>query len=161
MTHHDKLRLKPIDPVGDSNLVDACRTLEVHPHQRDFVDNPVVSLKEGLKYPNAVPVAIMLERDDGESIPVGLIFYEWLNSDKTEFLIWDFMIDKHYQKRGLGKQAMVMIMEHLQNQFQFRRLEIAFVKENIVVRNLYAALGFTETGQINDDGELIMELVRG
>ncbi len=153
------IELKQIDLDRDLLLIENCKKLVVNKEQEDFVDNPIVSLEEAKKFTNAFPMAVLLSNSkikDKKEI-IGLLFYEFISKDKTEFLIWDFMIDKKYQNRGYGKKVMNILMDFLKTNFNCRRVEIAYVKENNIVKKLYQSLGFVETGVENKDNEIVME----
>ena len=138
----------------DLKIKNKLSSLKLHEHQNNFVDLPPTSYQESKKFKNAYSRAIF---NDDQLI--GFIIYETLNEKKDEFLIWDFMIDKNFQNKGYGEKAMKQLMDYLKENFNCKRIEIAYEKSNTVVRKLYLGLGFIETGHINDDDEYLMELV--
>ena len=65
---------------------------------------------------------------------------------RSSYFIWRFMIDKRYQGRGYGREAMKLILEFIKTG-PCRKAEYAwlcYAPENTVARRLYASLGFEE-----------------
>ena len=77
----------------------------------------------------------------------------WLKSDvykkwegKKYYFIWRFMIDKKYQKKGYGKEALRQAIDFLKTRpdGDAKYILLSYEKENEVAKNLYASLGFYE-----------------
>ena len=77
----------------------------------------------------------------------------WLNSDvykkwegKKYYFIWRFMIDKKYQKKGYGKEALIKAMEFLRTKpnGDAEYITLSYERTNVVAKKLYASLGFYE-----------------
>ncbi|MCL2376559.1 MAG: GNAT family N-acetyltransferase [Defluviitaleaceae bacterium] len=70
-----------------------------------------------------------------------------------------FMIYEAHQGKGLGRQAMVKILEFLRTfpQGEVDSITLLYEPTNEVARGLYASLGFVETGHI-EDGEVVARL---
>jgi len=62
------------------------------------------------------------------------------------------MIDKKHQGKGLGKQAIVKIIEFLRSfpQGKTDTISVSYWMTNVAARKLYASVGFVETGDIWD-----------
>lgn len=72
---------------------------------------------------------------------------------KGNYCIWRFMIDKHYQGKGYGKEAMKLAIEYVKT-FPCGPAKICYLSyepENLVAARLYQSFGFEETGEY--DGE--------
>ena len=67
------------------------------------------------------------------------------------------MIDRNYQKRGYGKKAMKEIIEFFRKE-KVKKINLSFEPENILAMRLYSACGFKETGEMDEDREIIMEM---
>ena len=77
----------------------------------------------------------------------------WLCSDEYRFYkgrnyyyIWRFMIDRRYQKRGYGKEAMECALDLIRS-FPCGEAEycvLSYEPENETARKLYGSLGFQE-----------------
>lgn len=80
----------------------------------------------------------------------------WLNSedyqfykDKYFYYIWRFMIDKKYQKRGYGKEALKLAINFIRT-FPCGKAEycvLSYEPENIAAKNLYGSFGFIELNE--------------
>lgn len=78
------------------------------------------------------------------------------------YLIWRFMIDKRYQGRGYGREAMKLILDFIKTG-PCRKAEYAwlcYAPENTVARRLYASLGFEEVPEAYnpEDDEILAVL---
>jgi len=141
--------------------LNACLKLEVADGQDEFVASNSYTLAEAY-------VALV----NGEFIPMPYAIYEgdtmvgFIGMAKTPpasgteigyYEMYRFMIDKHYQGRGLGRAALAQAIELLETQplGQGTHIATSFVPGNDVAKRLYASLGFVETGELDDD-ELVM-----
>ena len=74
---------------------------------------------------------------------------------KNSYLIWRFMIDKNYQRKGYGRAAMQQALE-LVRSFPCGESEycwISYEPENEAARNLYLSFGFEEKPEDYVEGE--------
>jgi len=118
--------------------------------QEKFVASNIMSLAQAyLYYDFARPFVIM--NDDKE---IGFIMLDWDEEERTVG-IWRFMIDKDYQKKGFGKEAMKAMIKYIKDTDKFDLIHLSYVPTNSVVRNLYYSLGFRETGEVDGD-EIVM-----
>lgn len=92
---------------------------------------------------------------DGDK-PVGYALYG-LYEETSEYYINRLMIDKKHQKKGYGRAAMHAIIDAMWAIPECDIIYISFVPGNDTARDLYASLGFVDTGEIID-GEIIYRL---
>ena len=90
---------------------------------------------------------------------------DWLNSDAYKqnegtpyYYIWRFMIDKKYQRRGYGKEALRQTIDFIQT-FPAGKADyviLSYERSNEVGKKLYAEFGFEEvfTEFLHDDDEI-------
>lgn len=74
--------------------------------------------------------------------------------------LWRLMIDKNYQHRGFGRQAVKLALDFIKT-FPCGQAEycwLSYEPENQVARKLYASYGFVETGDM--DGEEIIAVLK-
>ncbi|MGH8891850.1 MAG: GNAT family N-acetyltransferase [Actinomycetes bacterium] len=85
-------------------------------------------------------------------------FAEWAfdPSDAT-YCIGGVIVDARQQGKGYGRAVMRALVEHLRERPDCRDIALTVHDDNGVARNLYASLGFVETGEVDDD-ELVMVL---
>ena len=73
-----------------------------------------------------------------------------LDFAKNSYYIWRFMIDKRYQGKGYGKEAMKLAIDFIRT-FPCGKSEycwLSFELENEVARKLYLSLGFKEVPEL-------------
>nr|WP_280521463.1 GNAT family N-acetyltransferase [Paenibacillus mangrovi] len=93
---------------------------------------------------------LMMYYDDGNG-----------NFDYSSYGVFKMMIDKRYQGKGYGKEAMIYAIEFVRTSphGNARVIELTYKPENVVAKNIYASLGFVETGNKLACGEVHAELV--
>ncbi|CAN7241041.1 GNAT family N-acetyltransferase [Knoellia sp. LjRoot47] len=120
--------------------------------QRDFV------------HPMAAGYLLMTERPGPWS---SLGIYEgdtvvghamWGLDDDEAHWIGGLVIDQAFQGRGLGRAAMIALMAWLADQPGHWVTRLTHHPDNTAAAHLYAELGFTPTGQLDEDGEIILEI---
>ena len=93
---------------------------------------------------------IMMDYDDGDG-----------DFQSSNYGVFKMMIDRRYQGNGYGKEAMIKAIQLAESAAhgKARIVEITYQSENTVAKQLYASLGFVETGQIHPSGEVYAQLV--
>ena len=64
------------------------------------------------------------------------------------------MIDKHYQNKGYGTQAIRMILDEMRSRFGCKEVYLSTDPENAVGRHVYEKIGFRSEHRMLDDEEL-------
>ena len=102
-------------------------------------------------------------------IPIGFVMIGFDYDDywedtpqiaKGNYLLWRLMIDKDYQQKGYGKEAMGLALDFIKS-FPCGKAEycwLSYEPENEVARKLYRSFKFLETGEM--DGEEIVAVLR-
>jgi diamine N-acetyltransferase len=73
--------------------------------------------------------------------------------EKDNYEIWRFMIDKRYQGRGYGRDALKLALDFIRT-WPCGKAEfcwISYEPENEIARKLYASFGFEETDEMDGD----------
>ncbi len=131
--------------------IDEVLALNVDDNQKSYVSTNAESLAQAYVYSDtAYPFAVY---DD--DIIVGFIMMGYYEA-KEYYTLWKLMIDKRYQNRGYGKEALKLGIRFLRERFEVSEIYTGVVPENITAKNLYKSVGFKETGLI----ELGMEEMR-
>ena len=137
--------------------------MDINESQYPFVANNVESLADayiaitsGEAY--AYPFAIY---DD--DTPVGFLMLgyneatlegpEAPESLRNNYSLWRLMIDKRYQGKGFGREAVRLALEFIRT-WPSGMSEVcvtSYNPENEVAKKLYASFGFVENGDIVDD----------
>ena len=134
--------------------------LAVAPDQQHLVAPNAVSLSQALFAPEAwyraiyagdEPVGFVMLSDDSLRDPV---------PPEPEVSVWRFMVDAKAQRRGIGRDAMRLVIAHVRAKRLFRRLELSYVPGEGCPEPFYRSLGFLPTGRV-DDGEVVMALDLG
>lgn len=153
MLHLEKVTHENFDDVTDLTIFES---------QYPFVADNTESLAEaylaissGEAY--AYPFAIY---DDETMIGFVMIGYNEAaieedppESSKENYSLWRLMIDKNYQRRGYGREAVRLALEFVRTWPHGRAeyCETSYNPENEVARELYASFGFVENGEMDDD----------
>lgn len=131
--------------------IDEVLALNVDDNQKSYVSTNAESLAQAYVYSDtAYPFAVY---DD--DIIVGFIMMGYYEA-KEYYTLWKLMIDKRYQNRGYGKEALKLGIRFLRERFEVSEIYTGVVPENITAKNLYKSVGFKETELI----ELGMEEMR-
>ena len=151
------IRFEKVDYFNFNDLID----LKVTEPQRDFVADNIYSIAEAYaanaSKGYAMPFGIYL--DDK---PIGFIMFGYypdldyarqaLEEDDIpeyiirSYLIWRFMIDKEYQGKGYGKEALQLALEYVRS-FPCGEADycwLSYEPENEAARKLYGSFGFEE-----------------
>lgn len=148
----DQITLRKID---ETNFLDAFH-LELDAGQEQFVSHPIRSLAQAyVYYHQCTPFGIY----EGEKM-VGyvMVIYDY---DLAEYDIWHMMIDKASQGRGCGTAAMGKVLSYIAGHpfGDSNRVALTCSPKNASALALYKKLGFTETGNGDEDEiELALQL---
>jgi diamine N-acetyltransferase len=124
--------------------------LAVPTDQRDFVAPNALSIAEAHFVPTHWMRAIYADAE-----PAGfLLTYE--DPSQGEYAVWRFMVAGSYQRRGVGRRAMELLLA------RWRREGVAVARLGVIPANVgairfYESLGFRLTGE-QELGELVMQL---
>ena len=77
--------------------------------------------------------------------------------DAPEYYLWRYMIDARYQGLGFGRQALLLLIEHVRTRPDAKELLLSYVPAEGGPELFYAGLGFVNTGEVHD-GENVMRL---
>lgn len=133
--------------ITKDNLDEVLR-LSVAEHQKSFVSITADSLAQAYVYRNtAFPFAIYADEK-----PVGFIMLGYYESRK-QYTLWKFLIDKEYQGKGYGKEALKQGITYLKEQFDAKEIYTGVSLGNEAAKGLYKSMGFTETGLIEEGME--------
>ena len=79
---------------------------------------------------------------------------------KNNYFLWRIMIDKRYQGRGYGREAVKLALDFIKT-FPHGKAEycwICYDKENKTARNLYLSIGFQEIGEQGEEINAVIKL---
>ena len=127
--------------IDKSNYMD-CICLKVKDNQRGFVADNARSLAEARFEEGLYTRAVY----SGDTM-VGFVLFDY----DTEIPGWcmsRFMIGAQYQGQGLGREAILRVLDYVKEQMSLRELYIHVELENTVAFELYQKLGFRFVKQI-------------
>jgi diamine N-acetyltransferase len=142
--------------ITDDNFRE-CIKLEVNDDQKNFVASNICSLAQAYVATSnneCIPMPYAIYDKD---TMVGFIMLSYCKADETEpeniYCIWRLMIDKNHQGKGYGKETMAKAIELIKTfpHGEATAVMLSYEPENLVAKALYAAFGFVETGEIEDD----------
>lgn len=144
-----------------ADTVRAVTKLVVTEYQNRFVAPNAVSLSQALFSPDAWYRAIY--RDDELVGFVMLSDQTLLNPapEKPHMWVWRLMVDARFQRQGIGRAAMQLVIAHARAKGVFDQLMISYVPDEGSPEPLYRSLGFVPTGRVDEDGEVEMALPLG
>jgi len=125
--------------------------LEVAENQKCFVAPNAVSIAEAYFEKKAWFRAIYAADD-----PVGFVMM-YIDTQKPEYYLWRYMIDKNQQKHGYGYKALELVIEHVRSFGNAKVMQLSYVPGDGDPSGFYQKLGFVNT-DIWEEGERVMEL---
>ena len=121
--------------------IDELIALDVHDHQRGFVISVAGSLAKAYVYRDtAYPFGVY----DGDTA-VGFIMMGYYEA-KGYYTLWEFLIDKAHQNKGIGREALKQGIEFLKDKFDVKEIYTGVAPGNAAAKHLYGSVGFEPTG---------------
>ena len=162
-----------LEKITHENLCECIYDIEMTEEQENFVDSNAESLAEAYASITnggfATPYAVY----DGDTM-VGFVMYTFADKPGGDlsppytfpcYYIWRILIDKNYQGKGYGKQAIAKIIEEIKTMPHGKadRIYTSWAPSNIPSKSLFESFGFIETGETegdmeDDDYEIIVKL---
>ncbi len=156
-----------LEKVNGRNVWDILK-LTVFESQKNFVASNDVSIIEAYTAVTANGHAFPFGIYCGDT-PVGFLMIGFDTDDywtdapdiaKGNYNLWRLMIDRKYQNRGFGKEAVRLALEFIKT-FPCGKAEycwLSYEPENNTARQLYSSFGFQETGET--DGEELIAVLK-
>lgn len=130
-----------------------CNNLEVYKEQEGIVAPNYNSIILSLLYENWNSKCIY--EDD---ILIGLLLYG-IEEDTSKPMLLRFMIDKKFQGKGLGKKAMLKLLDLIKVEYGNIKFYTTVSPQNISAKKLYESVGFEETEEVMwDENVMVVQL---
>ena len=133
-----------LEPVTAANWRE-CAALTVRPEQTPFVAAVTYYLSLCAYDSTWHPLAI---RRDGTVVG----FCMWGVDDDGSRWIGGLIIDAAAQRSGIARSAVLRLIERFEAEPDGPGAALSYSLDNTAARDLYASLGFRETGETEDDG---------
>ena len=164
MVHLEKIDRKNIWDVLDLKVSKAQKTF-VAPNDISIIQ-AYTTLGTGCV---ALPFAIYSDKKPVGFLMIGFneaIMYDAYDDVKApeilknNYSIWRLMIDKRYQKRGYGREAIGLALDFIRTWpcGKAEYCSLSYEPDNEVAKKLYHSLGFVENGEM--DGDEIVAVLR-
>ena len=140
------IRFEQINEDNESMV----RSVKLKLGQRGFIESVEECLEEAKEVEEWRPVAIYNNMD-----LVGFAMYGSFGPNRDTW-IDRIIIDQHHQGNGIGKAAMVLLMEKVLNEYKIDRLYLSIVDGNEIALNLYTHLGFKYINEKDPNREEIL-----
>ena len=137
--------------INRKNLDDIL-ALKVTEEQEKFVADNAVSIAQAHFYPEVAWFRAIYANE----IPVGFVMLVD-NPIKSSYSLWRLMIDARFQKCGFGRRAMELILQYVEIRPGAKELFTSCSAGDGSPKTFYEKIGFTDTGKVDEDGELIMQ----
>lgn len=144
-----------IRQVTDENR-EAVLSLAVAEDQRRHIETTRECLAEAAEEPRWHPVAVY-----ADSTIVGFAMYGafpgWTGADHS-LQVWldRLLIAEPYQGKGYGRQALVMLLDRLADEYGCNDIFLSVYGDNERAIALYKRYGFRFTGEFDTKGESVM-----
>jgi diamine N-acetyltransferase len=137
-----------------ADTVGAVIKLAVAPEQQGFVASNAVSLAQALFSDEAWYRAIYA---DDDLVGFVMLSDETLKREppaEPNIGLWRLMIDHKHQRRGIGRQAVRLVLEHARSRPGVRHFYTSYVPAPSGPGPFYLGLGFVPNGEV-EDGEVV------
>lgn len=133
-----------LEKITADNFEDVLK-LEVLKEQENFVSTTAYSLAQAyVYYPNAYPFEIY-----ADDTLVGFIMFGFYEL-RDQYTLWKFLIDKKYQNKGYGRNALLLGIQYMKEKYDVEELYLGVALGNEVAERLYQSVGFQLTGFIEN-----------
>lgn len=136
-----------ITEINENNIEQA-KKLEVSEKQKNFLDNSVGIIKRAEDYKRLNPHLFGIAK--GEEL-VGLALVKDFAEEPFGYDLQQFMIDKSFQNKGYGTEALKLILDFLKNEKRFDHVELCVNKSDVQAIKLYKKAGFKDSGYVDEN----------
>lgn len=81
----------------------------------------------------------------------GLALVRDLDEEPACYDLQQFMVDRHFQGKGIGSRALKLILDELQQEHKYDCVEVCVKMDDKAALHVYEKAGFTDTGYIDED----------
>ena len=133
--------------VTEDNWLDIA-SLTVKDHQKDYVAPAIGILARGYVYRDCNGIVYAFERD---GVIVGTALVREFTDEPLGYDLQQFMIDRRYQNRSYGTQALRLVLDELRRENHYDHVELCVKKADTEAIHLYEKLGFVDSGYVDEN----------
>ncbi|MBQ1604073.1 MAG: GNAT family N-acetyltransferase [Oscillospiraceae bacterium] len=133
--------------VNEENWL-AVRALTVEDSQKGFLDSALGILARGYVY-RACRARVIGIADDDTMVGVALV--RDLDEEPACYDLQQFLIDRNFQGKGFGKEALRKILTGLKAEGKYSCVEVCVKKTDAAALHVYEKAGFVDTGYVDED----------
>lgn len=133
--------------INEDNWMEV-RRLSIREGQEGYLDTPLGILARGYVYRAARARVFGIAEEDRI---VGVALVKDLDEEPACYDLQQFMIDSRQQGRGLGTQALGLILSLLGEERKYDCVEVCVKREDAAALRVYEKLGFVDTGYVDED----------
>ena len=138
--------LKLISVTEDNWLEIA--SLTVKEHQKSFVAPSIGILARGYVYRECSGKVYAFEHD---GVIVGVALVREFTDEPPGYDLQQFMIDRRYQNKGYGSEALRLVLDELRREGHYDHVELCVKKADTEAIGLYEKHGFADSGYVDED----------
>ena len=138
------IRLTEVDERNWTEIAE----LAVRDDQKGFLDSAVGILARGYAYRACRARVIGIAEG---STMVGVALVKDLDEEPACYDLQQFMIDRRFQGRGYGTEALRLILDELGKERKYGCVEVCVRKEDTAALRVYGKAGFRDTGYTDPD----------
>ncbi|MGR3278386.1 GNAT family N-acetyltransferase [Acaryochloris marina NIES-2412] len=142
-----------LQDITKENLVQILK-LKVADAQEKFVATNAVSIAQSHFYPEVAWFRAIY----ADAQPIGFVMLED-DPQNASYSLWRLMVDTQYQKQGFGRKALELVFEYVKIRPGAKVIMTSCVPGEGSPGAFYEKMGFTYTGETDEDGELMMQHV--
>jgi len=147
MNKPQRITLIPITAANERE----CIQLSPSADQINLVASNADSLIHATKEVTSKPYGIYTD-----SAMVGFVLFDQEVYPDGYYWILRFMIDARYQGNGYGTAAIREVIDQLHTRKDCTQIRVSHVPHNTAANLLYKKCGFIETGEFEDNGDIIL-----
>ena len=123
-------------------------SLSVKEEQKKYVAPAIGILARGYVYRDCNEKIYAFEND---GVIVGTALVREFTDEPPGYDLQQFMIDKQYQRKGYGSQALQLILDELRKEGHYDHVELCVKKADAEAIRLYKKYGFVDSGYVDED----------
>jgi len=133
--------------ITEENWLEAAK-LRVTEQQQAFLDHSLGILARGYVYRSCNGRVIGIAKDERL---IGLALVRDFTEEPLGYDLQQFMIDREYQGKGYGSEALGLILELLRTEGRYPHVEVCVNRADAPALRVYEKAGFVDSGYIDDE----------